>query len=207
MADIRLRVFWALALMGSFTSAAQVATAKSALRSVDVVVADVLKAGNVPGGIEVIAACNELEARAFDVEAARTDNALTILSQEEPRVSWVKRGSTYTVTIKTAASPSVAAAKLPALQLRVKTLSEATDILLQQKALRSHLAELKMSEASSELGFSSIHEREAKIISLPAGTLREDLNALAAAFGTAIWRLDQHDCEGNRAFRLSWIVK
>jgi len=109
-------------------------------------------------------------------------------------------------TLRTA-TPSVSSAKLPSLQLRVKTLSEATDILLQQKAMQDHPAALNTTEAPDNIGFSSIRERELRIVSIPPGTLKEDLNTLASAFGAAVWKLDQHDCRGNRTFRLSWIAK
>jgi hypothetical protein len=173
----------------------------------DVVAADLLKARDVPGGVEVISGCSAIPLRVFEVGSMPTEGALNILSQSEHSLTWDKKGPAYTVTIRGTATPSVSSAKLPSLQLRVKTLSEATDILLQQRAMQDHLAALNTTEAPDNIGFSSIHERELRIVSLPPGTLREDLNALASAFGAAVWKLDQHDCGGNRTFRLSWIAK
>lgn len=196
-----------LVVLCTYIGAEQGAAANRPLRTVDVVAADVLKAAKVPGGIEVITGCNRFAARPFDVPSGLVDNTLVSLSRSDSSLSWYKRGNRYTVIIKLVSAPSVTSAKLPALQMKVKTLPEATDLLLQQKGTQDRIAELKLVGAPDELGFSSIHERDTRQISLPAGTLQDDLNALAAAFGAAVWHLDQRQCGGSRTFRLSWIAK
>jgi len=48
-------------------TSAQVTTGKTQARSLDVVAADLLKAGDVPGGVEVISGCSAIPLRAFEV--------------------------------------------------------------------------------------------------------------------------------------------
>jgi len=208
MAGITLQsLSWCFVLLCTCSGTEQIGAANRPLRTVDVVAADVLRAAKVPGGIEVITGCNQFVASSFDVTSGLVDNTLASLSRSDPSLSWYKRGNRYTVTIKGVSAPSLTSAKLPALKMKVKTLSEATDLLLQQKGTQDRIAELKLVGAPDELGFSSIHERDVRQISLPAGTLQDDLNALAAAFGAAVWHLDQRQCGGSRTFRLSWIAK
>src|SRR5260370_33286935 len=99
--------------MGSSTSCAQITSADSKLRPLDVVAADLLRAGKVAGGIEVIVGCNEFRAKEYDAGAGLTANALTHLSQAEHSLSWNKRGDTYTDTVRAGSSPSVTSATLP----------------------------------------------------------------------------------------------
>jgi hypothetical protein len=194
-------------LLWSSTTLAQGADAKGPLKPLDVIVADLLQASNVPGGIEVLSGCDQLKAKTREPETLTTDAALSVLSEAEHTLAWSKKGNLYSVRIREVDTPSVTSVQLPALQLNVTTLAQATDILLQHQATRNHLARIKMSETTDAIGFSSIHERNTRSISLPAGTLRDDLNAVALAFGKAIWRLDQRECGGDRIFRLSWISK
>jgi hypothetical protein len=208
MVDITSKVLLcSVILLCASGDSAQVVTPKTSLRTLDVVVADLLKAARVPGGIEVMRGCNDLESKPFEVATVPISAALTNLSEVERTLTWHKIGAGYLVTITSVGSPRVTSAEIPALQLKAKTLTEASDILLQEQATRNRIAGLKLSEGPSNIGFSSIHDRDRRGISLPAGTLRDDLNALATAFGPAIWQLDQRECGGRRSFRLSWIAK
>jgi hypothetical protein len=207
MIDNTLRILLYAVMLCASAASAQVVTAKTPLRPLDAVVADLLKTARVPGGIEVTRGCDELEPKPFEVATAPTSDALTSLSQVERTLTWQKIGTSYLVTITPVGGPRVASVGLPALQLKAKNLAEASDFLLQQQAVQNRIAELRLSEVPDNIGFSSIHERETRDVSLPAGTLREDLNALATVFGAAIWQLDQRECGGRRSFRLSWIAK
>jgi hypothetical protein len=207
MVDMAWKVLLYAVMMHTSAGSAQLAAGKIPLRPLDVVVADLLKTARVPGGIEVLRGCNNLDPKPFQVAAVPTSDVLTNLSEIERTLTWQKTGAGYLVTITSAEAPKVASVELPALHLKAKTLAEASDILLQQQATQNRITELKLSEAPDNIGFSSIHERDTRDISLPAGTLREDLNALAVAFGTAIWQLDQRECSGRRSFRLSWIAR
>ena len=208
MVDITLSVLLcSVILLCASGDSAQVVTAKTSLRTLDVVVAELLEAARIPGGIEVMRGCNELESKRFEVATVPISAALTNLSEVERTLTWHKIGPSYLITITSVGSPIVTTVEIPPLQLKGKTLAEASDILLQEQATRNRIAGLKVSEGPSNIGFSSIHDRDRRDISLPADTLRDDLNALAAAFGPAIWQLAQRECGGRRSFRLSWIAK
>ena len=200
-------VVWMVLLLGLCPTFAQKPSVSAERQALDVIAADILRVGNVPGGIEIIAGCDALKTSALDISGRSTDQALNMLKQTERSLNWEKRSGAYLVTIQAVSSPSIASVYLPGVHLTVRTLSEATDVLLQQEATRQRLAELKMSEAPENLGFASINERETRTIFLPAGTLRDQLDALATTFGKGIWRLDQRECGAGRTFRLSWIAK
>jgi hypothetical protein len=175
--------------------------------TLDVVTADILRADSVPGGVEIIAGCSILATPTIDVSGKSTDQALNTLKLAEHGLTWEKKGNAYIVTIRAISSPSLASVNLPEAHLTVRTLWEATNVLLQQQAAQQRLAELKLSEAPYTLGFASINERETRTIFLPSRTLRDQLAALATTFGKGIWRLDQRECGSERTFRLSWIAK
>ncbi len=207
MLEVDLRfLLCATILLFAGADSAQVA-GKVPPRALDAAVADLLRKAAVPGGIEVVRDCGQFESKQFEIASGPIGDALASLSQSESRLTWRKIGGSYSVTINSAGVSVLASVEVPALKLRVRTLAEASDTLLQQKAVRQRIADLRLSEAPDNLGFSSLNEQRARDISLPAATFRDDLDAVAAAFGAAIWELDQRQCGDNRTFRLSWISK
>ncbi len=205
--EIRSGLYVLLVLLSS-NGRTQVAKGPNLVReTLDVAVADLLKANKVSGGIEIFAGCKPFEEKTFEIVDRPLDSALARLAQAEPSLSWRKNEKTYLATIKLVDSPSLTAAKLPPLQLKVRTLWQATDSLLQHRATQNRVAELKLSSGPEHLGTSSIYERDERTISLPAGTLQDDLNTVAAAFGSAMWQLNQRECGETRTFRLSWIAR
>ncbi len=205
---IPLRMFLgAVTLLSACGSVAQKESAALSLRPVDIVIAELLKAGSVSGGIEVTKGCDQLPGRSFTLTNQPVEDALTNLAQIDQHMTWQKAGRAYSVKVAYTATTEITSTQLPALQLKIRTLSQASEILLAQKALRTRFREFGMVEAPDNIGFSSINEREERDVSLPAGTLRDDLNAVALAFGHAIWQFDQQQCGSSRTFRLSWISK
>jgi hypothetical protein len=198
--------FCALSLIGANNAVAQ-AIAKQTRTAVDILAEDVLKASKHAGGVELISGCDVPVARALPPESENLDIALTGMAERESHLTWTKTGKAYTVTIQLTGDQSVTSVRLPALQMSANTLSEATDKLLQAAAVRERIAGMNLTELTEDFGFTSINESQAHSIDLPAGTLREDLNALATAFGTAIWKLDQRQCGNNRTVRISWIAR
>jgi hypothetical protein len=193
-------------LLLAATCNAQNATTETQLKTIDAFVADLMRADKVAGGLELVQECAPLEPKPLDFKGPLIQ-ALRKLSQVDPSLSWRQSGSTYLVTINRSGSARLTSVHLPALQFSARTLDEASDILLQQQRVRDRIRELRLAESPSNIGFSSINERELRQISLPEGTLGEDLNALAAAFGSAIWQLDQRTCGNNSSYRLAWISK
>jgi hypothetical protein len=167
----------------------------------------ILRAGKSPGGIELVSGCDVPILKALPEESGDADIALARMAQKEKHLSWRKSGAAYTIVIQLTATQSVAAVKLPAMQVKATTLSQATDTLLQEPAVRDRIAEMKITELAENLGFTSLNEHEAHFINLPAGSLRDDLTGIAAAFGAALWRLDQRECGDSRTLRVSWIAK
>lgn len=188
-------------------SDAQVPAKRLTSRTVDALAGEILEAGKSPGGIELISGCDTLEPTAFRPDAEGPDAALAEVASREKRMTWVKNGPAYTVTIQLAPVQSIALARLPALQIEAKTLTAATGELLQARAVRDRIAGMNLTELTQNFGFTSVNEGKARTVDLPAGTLREDLNAIAIAFGAAIWKLDQRECGNSRTFRISWIAK
>jgi hypothetical protein len=198
--------FCTLSLIGANNAVAQ-ATAKQTAKAVDILAEDVLKTSKHPGGIELISGCDVPVARALPLESENLDIALTSMAERERHLTWTKTGTAYTVTIQLMKDQGITSVRLPALQMSANTLPEATDKLLQAAAVRERIVSMKLTELTENLGFTSINEGQEHNIGLPAGTLREDLNALATAFGTAIWKLDQRQCGNNRTVRISWIAR
>jgi hypothetical protein len=188
-------------------SGAQVPEKRTLVTTVDVVAGNILEASKNPGGVELISGCDIPETKTFNANFENPYAALADAARKENHLTWTKSGSAYTVTIQLTASQSVTSVKLPAMQISATTLSEATDSLLQVSAVRDRVVGMKMTELAENFGFTSINERKTHLIDLPAGTLREDLNALAVAFGSAVWKLDQRECQNTRTFRISWIAK
>jgi len=173
----------------------------------DSLAGDILKASKNPGGVELILGCDGLGMKTFHPNFENPDAALADIARTESHVTWTKKGSAYTVTIQLAPSQSLTSVRLPALQIRAKTLSQATDSLLNEGPVRERISAMNTSEMTENFGFASINEREMRVIDLPPGTLREDLNVIATAFGSAIWKLDQRECNKSRTFKISWISK
>lgn len=207
MIKISTIVLWAIVVMVSALLSAETMPRSVGTQPLDAVASDVLRRGGVPGGVEVITGCESLEPTFIAVDDTNTENVMNVLTKSQNSLSWAKRDKAITVTIRTDGGPSIASTDLPEMQLEVHTLSEATDVLLQQPAVQSRLSQLKMKETIGNVGFSSITEHEARTIVVPAGTLRDQLNALAITFGKAVWLLQQRECGGTRIFQLSWVAK
>jgi hypothetical protein len=200
-------VLYALSVTGARYAYAQAPARQTTGTAVDILAGDILKASKNPGGIELISGCDVPVAKDVPSKSENIDITLAAMAQKEGHLTWTKSGMAYTVTIQLAQSRSVTSVKLPALQMKVKTLSEATDTLLQAPAVRDRIADTKMTEVAEKFGFTSLNEGKTHNIDLPAGTLREDLNLLATTFGAAIWKLDQRECGNSRTIRISWIAK
>jgi hypothetical protein len=188
-------------------SGAQVPEKRTLDTTADVLAGTILAASKNPGGVELISGCAIPETKTFNANFENPDAALADAAQRENHLTWTKGVSAYTVTIQLTATQRVTSVRLPALQIRAKTLSGATDTLLNEAPVRDRITGMKMTELTENFGSASINERDVRVIDLPAGTLREDLNALAVSFGSAIWKLDQRECENIRTFRISWITK
>lgn len=138
----------------------------------------------------------------------RLQITLNALSKTENGVTWIRRDKAIIVTIRSVGSPSIASTDLPGMQVRVRTLSEATDELLQQPTMKSCLSQLKMAAAPDNGGFSSIVERETRSIVVPAGTLRDQLNTLAITFDTLYGAWISENAVAQAAFEyLGWRNK
>jgi hypothetical protein len=170
------------------------------------VVGDLLRKSNSPGGLEVISGCAAEASKVFTLSES-VDQTLDALARSEKALTWSKGpGHLYRATIRYSSDVSLSSIHVPARHLQVSNPSFASDLLLQDPAVRSELDKLRLTEAPEDLGFSSIREHT-RAIDLPAGTLGEDLMLLASNFGRAVWQLDQQTCGNTRTFRIVWIVK
>jgi hypothetical protein len=88
-----LKILLYAVILCASAASAQVVTAKIPLRPLDVVVADLLKTARVPGGIEVMRGCNDLDPKPFEVATVPTSDALTNLSEVERTLTWQKIGT------------------------------------------------------------------------------------------------------------------
>ncbi len=127
-------------------------------------------------------------------------------------LSWRKftDNGTYLVEIGQTPSNPLAVTMLPPTILAASSVDRASENLLSSKFVASKAAQLGIRLYDRNLGFSTINrssQNSRSDLKLPAGTLAEDFNRIAAQKPGAVWVLTQNSCGMRVTASFAWAFR
>jgi hypothetical protein len=196
-----------LLLSISMTLHAQTQSSYSRTGKLDDVVGEVLRKSGAAAGLDVITGCGAQESKAFTVSGSSIEESLNGLALSDKTLTWSKAdNNSYRATIRYSSDTPLTAIQVPALHIEAETPMLAANDLFALATVRAQIAKLGYVQSPEEFGFAAIR-RQKRIVDLAAGTLGDDLMALASKFGSSVWQLDQYTCGKTRTFRMNWIAR
>jgi hypothetical protein len=174
------------------------------------VVNALLDAG-VPGGVAKVSDCNEAQTYSFSPRDSSLRGVLDSIVSTDPRYTWEVKDDVINVLPSNGLPPFFA--------IRISRF-EISQVESPNEALARFLAIPEVQKAHLKLGPRAVQggtyvfcpgcppkETKKFSVSLQGVTLREALNAIARAHGSAVWWFRQSECGGRKSFSLDFAAK
>lgn len=174
-------------------------------------VASLLRKHAQSGGIVEFSDCHSSDQHFEMTSNSDVPSALSSLPPST-HLRWqiLSGSSTYLVEIGSSPADSLLATRLPDLVIGSRDLSRGANLLFTNKLVSAKTAQLGLRFYDRDFGFSpsnKIDERPTSELKLPAGTLAEDLNRLAAQNPGAVWMFTQNSCNDRVTGSFAWVSR
>jgi hypothetical protein len=176
--------------------------------------AHALIAANVAGGIATISSCQQDQEHDFRGATTSLGNALDTIVASEPENKWVmSRGVVNLVP----AGDLPLLLDVPISYFKVqnaRTVLEAVDQLMALPEVQDRIAQLHLEELNRHVGLSDLKrpgsasaDRPPLNLNLRDVNLRDALNAIASAHGSAVWAYTERHCRSRDQFSIDFLVR
>jgi hypothetical protein len=170
-------------------------------------VASVLRQDSQPGGIIELIGCEPMKVRSEEPSTSDISRQLTSLSHLAA-LRWSKKDKTYLVEIQSMKQSSIMNVVLPPISITNTNLSALTGELLHSESIQREAKRLRIRMYDRSIGYAGLQAGvPAEVAIIPAGTLHDDLNWIAARNGGAIWLYRQSSCSGTKTATLTWLSR
>jgi hypothetical protein len=172
-----------------------------------------LSAAHVPGGVATITAC---ESENYDLApvGSTLGDVLDAIVLANPQSRWFVDDGVVNL-VPSSNEPTLLDAKIANFHGNYgKTQDDMLQKLLAMPEVKEAAARLQLSEGSTEIGLSSLarpgfeatEPTKGYPLHLQNATVREILNALARAHGSAVWSYQERRCGGPKEFSIRFLV-
>ncbi len=166
---------------------------------------------DVPGGVARVSGCDEPVTDSFRPRDRSLRGVLDSIVSADPRYTWEIKDNVINV---------IPTRGLPAFLLVHVSRFDIAEVESPSEALSQLLAIPEVRQAQLSLGPRAVQggahifcpgcpakEKKTFSVSLKGVTVRESLNAIARAHGSAVWSFRQSQCGGRRFFYLDFAAK
>jgi len=176
-------------------------------------VTSALNAAHVPGGIATITTC---EPESFNLSPAGSTlgDVLDSIVAANPQYKWHVDGGVVNL-VPANNEPTLLDAVIPNFQGNYgKTQDDIAQKLLSLPEVKQVATRLHLSEGFAEIGFRPLarpgfettEQTKGFALHLRNASVREVLNALARAHGSAVWSYQEKRCAGPKEFSITFLV-
>jgi hypothetical protein len=172
-----------------------------------------LSAAHVPGGVATITAC-ELETYNLAPVGSTLGDVLDAIVVANPQSRWFNDDGVVNL-VPSSNEPTLLDAKIANFHGNYgKTQDDMLQKLLAMTEVKEAATRLQLSEGFTEIGlrplsrpgFEPAEEAKGYALHLHNTTLREVLNALVRAHGSAVWSYQERRCGGPKEFSLTFLA-
>lgn len=172
-----------------------------------------LNAAQVPGGVITMTTCGPEERHDFTPLSPTLRDALNSIVIADPQYKWYLDHGTINL-IRSSNEPTLLDVVIANFKVEPrKTQDDIVQELLAMPEVKEGVIRLGLSQGFTEIGIRSLArpgfgEEESKrfALHLQKTTIREVLNAVARAHGSAVWSFQEKRCNGQKEFSISFLV-
>lgn len=201
-----IRRIFLLCVVLEFMGQAQYAPAQQLVDSI----VSTLRAQQKSGGIVEVAGCSPAMAEDSQKSDSGSVNSRFDHLAKTNAIKWSETGGVYFIWIPSRAAAPLMNLRLSAIVVPDGNLDVASGLIMQNDIFQRELDKSHIRFIDRSLGFSPLpSERSSsgKTVTIPAGTVAEDLNWLASRYPSTVWLFRQTSCEGKQVVSLSWLSR
>lgn len=172
-----------------------------------------LRRADLPGGIAIVESCSRDINYSFAPSGLTLRDVLDSIVSRDSRYRWqIEEGVVNIIPVTR--EPELLNTRLARFSVERVTVNEAVSRLFAIPEVRSRMIELNLNQRSRQVGFGNLDRPgETPVSTTPLYTVnqanvtvREALNAIARAHGSAVWAYTEHRC-GTNAFSIDFLVQ